>query len=308
MANYIHFTQEEKDRAASVDLEAFLRHRGERLITSGRDKRLANDHSITIRGNEWFDHAICQGGHAISFVQTYYGLNYPDAVSLLLGGESGTLYPLAKDKVEEPPKPFALPEANKDARRVFAYLIKNRMLDRSVISHFVKEKLLFEDAQYHNAVFVGKDEDGVPRHAHKRSTSTFGDTFRINIEGSDPRYSFHHIGKDGSLYVFEAPIDMLSFISLNPESWEKHSYVSCCGTSIQPVQKVLERAPQLNKVFLCLDNDEAGHLACRRMENELSGKVYVERMLPTLKDWNDDLIAEKEMEVSQTCQLSGLSL
>jgi len=101
---------------------------------------------------------------------------------------------------------------------------------------------------------------------------------------------------------------MLSFISLNPESWEEHSYVSCCGTSIQPVQKVLERAPQLNKVFLCLDNDEAGHLACRRMENELSGRVYVERMLPTLKDWNDDLIAEKEMEVSQTCQISGLSL
>lgn len=87
MANYIHFTQEEKDRAAAVDLESFLCHRGEKLITSGRDKRLASDHSITIRGNEWFDHAICQGGHAISFVQTYYGLNYPDAVSLLLGGE-----------------------------------------------------------------------------------------------------------------------------------------------------------------------------------------------------------------------------
>ena len=51
MANYIHFTQEEKDRAASVDLEAFLRHRGEKLITSGRDKRLASDHSITILGN-----------------------------------------------------------------------------------------------------------------------------------------------------------------------------------------------------------------------------------------------------------------
>ena len=140
MANYIHFTQEEKDRAAAVDLESFLCHRGEKLITSGRDKRLASDHSITIRGNEWFDHAICQGGHAISFVQTYYGLNYPDAVSLLLGGESGTLYPLAKDKVEEPPKPFALPEANKDARRVFAYLIKNRMLDRSVISLLRSEK------------------------------------------------------------------------------------------------------------------------------------------------------------------------
>ena len=71
MSPYIHFTEEQKEQAASVDLEEFLRRKGERLITSGRDKRLSSDHSVTIRGNEWFDHAICQGGHAISFVQKF---------------------------------------------------------------------------------------------------------------------------------------------------------------------------------------------------------------------------------------------
>ena len=50
MSKYIPFTTEQKERAASVDLEEFLRRRGEKLITSGRDKRLASDHSITIRG------------------------------------------------------------------------------------------------------------------------------------------------------------------------------------------------------------------------------------------------------------------
>ena len=192
MSTYIHFTEEQKERAAAVDLEAFLRHRGEKLITSGRDKRLASDHSITIRGNEWFDHATCKGGHAISFVQTYMRVSYPEAVTLLLGGEIGTEYPRASERKEEPPKPFELPEANKDVRRVFAYLMKNRQIERDVVSHFVKEKVLYEDAQYHNAVFVGTDEDGIPRHAHKRSTNSYGKAFRINIEGSDPRHSFHH--------------------------------------------------------------------------------------------------------------------
>lgn len=76
MSKYIPFTTEQKERAASVDLEEFLRRRGEKLITSGRDKRLASDHSITIRGCEWFDHATEQGGRAISFVKQFYGLSY----------------------------------------------------------------------------------------------------------------------------------------------------------------------------------------------------------------------------------------
>lgn len=92
MSKYIPFTTEQKERAASVDLEEFLRRRGEKLITSGRDKRLASDHSITIRGCEWFDHATEQGGRAISFVKQFYGLSYPDAMSLLLGDDLGGSY------------------------------------------------------------------------------------------------------------------------------------------------------------------------------------------------------------------------
>lgn len=64
MSSYIHFTEEQKQRAAAVDLEEFLRCRGEKLLSSGREKRLASDHSVTVRGNEWYDHAEERGGHA----------------------------------------------------------------------------------------------------------------------------------------------------------------------------------------------------------------------------------------------------
>ena len=49
----------------------------QKLIASGRDKRLASDHSITIRGCEWLGHAAEQGGSAISFVKRFYGPSYP---------------------------------------------------------------------------------------------------------------------------------------------------------------------------------------------------------------------------------------
>ena len=147
MSKYIPFTTEQKERAASVDLEEFLRRRGEKLITSGRDKRLASDHSITIRGCEWFDHATEQGGRAISFVKQFYGLSYPDAMSLLLGDDLGGSYPVAKEKEQEPAKPFVLPPQSESMRRVYAYLLQKRCIDREILNAFVRKKLIYESCE-----------------------------------------------------------------------------------------------------------------------------------------------------------------
>ena len=75
MGQYVYFTEEQKLRADDVDLEDFLRQQGETLIRSGRDLRLKSDHSVTIRGNEWFDHATQKGGHPVSWLRPYNGVN-----------------------------------------------------------------------------------------------------------------------------------------------------------------------------------------------------------------------------------------
>ena len=298
MGTYIPLTAEEKERAASVDLAEFLRQRGEKLLPSGREKRLASDRSVTIRGSEWYDHEEHEGGNAISFVRKHYGLSYPEAVGELLGRRSGQTYPTAQS-TKTPPKPFELPQANRDMRRVFAYLVKHRHIDRSVVTHFARARLLYEDAKYHNCVFVGRDERGIPRHAHKRSCNSFGKAFRQNVEGSDPRYSFHHLGTDGKLYVFEAPIDMLSFITLYPEDWKSHNYVACCGTSTIPVMSMLSRMPHAQEVFLCLDNDAAGQAASLRIAEQIAEQFGIasDRLAPQNKDWNDDLCVLKDAQV-----------
>ena len=216
---YIHFTEDQKLRANSVDLVEFLRRQGEKLISSGQDKRLTSDHSITVHGNEWYDHAAERGGHAISFVQNFYGLTDPEAVTRLLYGEQGDVYIPAEKKEKEPPKEFALPPSNQTMRRVYAYLLQQRHISREVLSAFAQKGLIYESRElsidqtkvYHNAVFVGTDEHGVARHAQKRSTNSQGKAFKLNVEGSDARYSFHHLGADGELYIFEAPIDLLSY-------------------------------------------------------------------------------------------------
>ena len=83
--------------------------------------------------------------------------------------------------------------------------------------------------------------------------------------------------------------------SLYPYGWQEHSYVACCGTSIQPVLERLRQNPKLDMVYLCLDNDDAGKDACDRMTDTLEEMgLDVERLCPVRKDWNDDLCAKFE--------------
>ena len=293
----------------------FLRRQGEKLISSGQDKRLTSDHSITVHGNEWYDHAAERGGHAISFVQNFYGLTYPEAVTRLLNGEQGEVYVPAEKKEKEPPKEFALPPSNQAMRRVYAYLLQQRHISREVLSAFAQKGLIYESRElsidqtkvYHNAVFVGFDERGVARHAHKRSTHDTGKTFRINVEGSDPRCSFHWTGVSDRLYVFEGPIDLLSYITLHPEDWRQHNYVACCGTSSLPVLWMLEHNPVLRDVCLCLDNDKAGHTASLRLAEQIAEQFEIasSRLISENKDWNDDLteLAERDHAVQMVQQI-----
>mgnify|MGYP000292562375 FL=1 len=299
---YIPFTDEQKQLANSVDLAEYLRVRGEKLERAGIEHKLiycdssGKHDSITIRGSKWFDHKNQTGGGAIKFMQEFYGMDFQTAVQELLGQ---TVTPLSNippkaDTQEPKPREFKLPEPNSDMHRVYAYLIKQRFIAPEVITHFAKQHTLYEDKEHHNAVFVGIDENGVPRQASKRSTNSFGKTFRITCEGSDTRYSFSHFGKLEKLFVFEAPIDMMSFLTLYPQEWQKNSYIAMNGVYENAVLTALKNHSNLSEVILCVDNDEGGIEAVDRLRDILRENGYenVRRFAPKFKDWNEDLKAK----------------
>ena len=296
---HIPFTEEQKVIANSVDLADFLRLRGERLERAGREYKLiyydssGKHDSITMSGSTWFDHKNQIGGGAIKFMQYFYNMDFPTAVQELLGQSVTPLsHAPPKDVVyEENPKEFKLPEANQNMHRVFAYLIKQRFIAPDIISFFAKNHTLYEDKEHHNAVFVGVDENGVPKQAHKRSTSTFGKSFRQTVEGSDTKYSFAHFGDSEKLFVFEAPIDMLSYLTLKPENWQKHSYIAMNGVYENAVLTALKGHSNLSEIVICTDNDISGIDAADRLKDILSDSGYanIKRILSINKDWNEDL-------------------
>ena len=298
---YIPFTDEQKQLANSVDLAEYLRVRGEKLERVGIEHKLiyydssGKHDSITIRGSKWFDHKNQAGGGAIKFMQEFYGMDFQTAVQELLGQRVTPLsHSPPKVSAKEEKKEFRLPEANTNMHRVYAYLIKQRFISADIITYFAKQHTLYEDKNHHNAVFVGLNENGEPKQAHKRSSNSVGSTFRITCSGSDTRYSFAHFGEDERLYVFEAPIDMLSFLTLYPNDWQKHSYIAMNGVYENAVLTALKNHSNLSEVILCVDNDEGGIEAVDRLRDILNENGYsnVKRLAPPYKDWNEVLKAK----------------
>ena len=191
-------------------------------------------------------------------------------------------------------------------RRVYAYLLQQRHISREILNAFAQKGLIYESRElskdqtkeYHNAVFVGFDEHGVARHAHKRGLYTQGKSYRGNVEGCDPRCSFHWTGTSDRLYVFEAPIDLLAFLTLYPEDWQRHSYAALCGTAEHAMLWMLGENPNLQKVILCLDHDAAGIEAVGRLTDILRehGYTQIAPLRSVYKDWDEDLKARCGLE------------
>ena len=291
---YIHFSEQEKQAANEANLVSYLKSVGESAERHGNEYWWeAPTGKVTIKSCEWFSQYERVGGGAVSFVQKFFGMSYPDAVQALLGRGAGVTIeraPREPKENEKPKKPFEVPPKNADMRRVYAYLLNERFIDRDVLNAFVKKGLIFEDAEYHNIVFVGLDEIGEPKHIQKRASSSLSD-FKGNVESSDPNYSFNFVGSSDGLYVFEEPIDMIAYISLHKKDWEQHSYVALCSTADIAAIRMLKSYPNIKNVYLCLDHDRAGIEGAYRVAENIRGvgDYSLWRAMPVCKDWDEDL-------------------
>lgn len=288
----MYYSQEQIDRANQTNMEDFLRSQGETLIHSGKEYRWKCHDSLTVRGNKWFRHSQSRGGYPVDFVMEFYGKSFPEAVQLLTGeAGAGKL-----DACPAPSPDFRLPLHNATNTKAIKYLTEERSIDRGIVDTFIAAGDIYEDTR-HNVVFVGRDSGtqnapGIPRYAHCRGTT---DKFRQDVNGSDKACNFSYQGDSDQLFVFEAPIDMLSFLCLYPKDWTKRGYLSLGGVAGKAPAHFLSERPDIRRIFLCLDNDNAGNEGCTRLSSELPEGLTVLRLLPAMKDWNEVLQHREEI-------------
>ena len=290
------FTDAEMETARETDLPDLLESLGYHVQRIGAYHTTKEMDSLRIKNRRtWYRYSEKTGGDAITFLQRFCNKSFQEAVEYLLDyhgrARDSPVRPTRPIQAKEERIPFILPPANTDHRRVFAYLRK-RGIAPQVIRAFLRSGLLYEDAQHHNCVFVGRDAAGTPRFASCRGTyDRNGPGFKGDVAGSDKRIAFRLPSKPDLdwVLVFEAPIDLMSYLTLHRQV--ASSAIALCGLYEGALDTYLRDNPHIQRIALCLDVDGPGQAAAEQLRAKYEGMGYAVKIQrpPRGKDWNEYL-------------------
>ena len=304
---YVQFDPAVIEEARQIDLLSYLQR-----YEPGNLKRVAGNvyctrehDSLKISNGKWYWRSRGFGGYsALDYLMKVKEYGFVEAVETLTGQTMADWKPPPPAVKKDEPKVLLLPPKNKNCDRVAEYLF-GRGIDYQIIQECIAEGIIFESADYHNAVFIGKDESGNPKYAACRGTMG---SFKRDASGSDKRYSFRLLAREptSTVHLFEAAIDVLSYatyLKCERKDYRTANLLSLSGV-YQPKKELAESKipialttflnahPQIKTIYLHLDNDKAGRL-CTAALKELLQKDYkiVDAPPPVGKDVNDFLMS-----------------
>ncbi|MFR1792911.1 YodL domain-containing protein [Ruminococcus bicirculans (ex Wegman et al. 2014)] len=294
----MRITDEQKERAAFVNLPQFLMAHGFDLKKVGKEYVWKDHDSLHIKDNgpgergAWFRFSEDKGGDNIGFLREYMGMSFVDAVEALTGEHIDRTY-IPSRTYEQKPKTvtareLSLAEAD-NARRVFAYLCKTRGLDYDMVSALVRGGSIAQEEKTGNVLFKYYDEHGKVIGAEKVGTST-EHKFKGIATGSAAGHGFEVVrGTGEKAFFFESAIDMLSYLQMHDKELTDCRLVSMMGVKPNIVlDTILRNNISPDHVFLCSDNDTAGNEFAQRLQEQYPDMKRV--ITPdTYKDWNDML-------------------
>ena len=301
-------TPEQIEKAKRIDLLTYLQsYEPGNLKKISHDTWCTKEHdSLKISNGKWHWFSRHIGGKtALDYLIKVKGISFVKAVEIITG--YAAVLPPVYTGIEKPiePKKLELPLYNEDICEVRRYL-KGRGISDTVIDFCHENKMLYEDAKYHNCVFLGYDGN-TPKYGAVRSTNS---DFKRDLTGSDKRFSFFIPAESdtGTVHLFESAIDLLSYASLEikvKRNWRRDDLLSLAGVYKTDkkqdiplaLRTYLERHTGTKAVYLHLDNDEVGRMATKQITEALSSQYTVIDQPPQSgKDFNDYLKNEIQKE------------
>lgn len=290
--------------AKRMDLLTYLREYepGELVKFSSNTYTTRTHDSLKISNGKWMWWSRGIGGKsALDYLIKVRGMDFVEAVQTIMGNGSVS-FPTCENINSYEEQPLLLPEKSPTADVVFDYLF-GRGIDFEIINYCLEQELIIESLPYHNAVFIGYDENKEPKYAAYRATNQ--SRIMGDCTGSKKQYSFRLTAENtGKVHLFECAIDLLSYatlMKLEGKDWRQLNLVSLAGV-YSPKQKIedskvpvtlgrlLEKDKTIRRIVLHLDNDIAGRKATKALQTILSDKYEVVDDPPQYgKDVNDFL-------------------
>ena len=258
--------------------------------------------------NKWNCFSKAKGGGVIQFYMFITGKSWRQSVVELLDNSLVQAVSFARNKnivsKSEKKEEFILPPKSKSYAKMYAYLMKSRKISKSVIDYFVANNQLYQSEKHNNIVFVGMDVSGIARYAALRGTNTYC-KFRGEVENSNKAFSFSRIGSSDKLIVFESPIDLMSYMSLQEGA---DHLLSLGGISDVALIQYLKDYKNIKVISLALDNDTDGIKATTRITEEYSKAGYeITHQVFQGKDYNDYLTmvnsSEQTKEIEEAYEI-----
>lgn len=290
--------------AKRMDLLTYLREYepGELVKFSSNTYTTRTHDSLKISNGKWMWWSRGIGGKsALDYLIKVRGMDFVQAVQTIMGNGSVS-FPTCKNIKSYEEQPLLLPQKSPTTEVVFDYLF-GRGIDYEIINHCLEQELIIESLPYHNAVFIGYDENKEPKYAAYRATNQ--SRIMGDCTGSKKQYSFRLTAENtGEVHLFECAIDLLSYatlMKLEGKDWRQFNLVSLAGV-YSPKQKIedskvpvtlgrlLEKDKTIRRIVLHLDNDIAGRKATKALQTILQDEYEVVDDPPMYgKDVNDFL-------------------
>lgn len=283
------FSKAQIINARKTNLVYFLTSQGKTLIKEGSQYRLKGYSGLMIKDNYWYSHTLNTGGNAIDFLMKIENMSFVAAITLLLNISINTSVNTFIPE-NSTVKNLSIPPRNSNDKKVLAYLLNSRKLSPNLIIPLVRKGRIYESSDFHDCVFTGIDSDSTIRYIFRRSSFSYSN-FKTESSGSDKRFSFSLVGNNNLCFVFEAAIDLLSYITLFEDHINKNShFLSLGGLSDIALNYFVSIFSGIDTLILCLDNDEPGIQAAINIFNKyIPRKFYIHSHLPDFKDWNSQL-------------------
>ncbi|MGI8314929.1 toprim domain-containing protein [Halobacillus mangrovi] len=294
-----HVSADQVEVARNVDLIDYLELKGEPLKKEGRYYRHQVHDSLVIKDQMYaWNSRDEKGAGVINFAKMFYGMSFPEAV-LDLNAQG---YKVKDNYQEQKPKePYQYPshyEVN-DRTKAKDYLTGERKIHPRIVNWLDNKDLIAQD-KLGNVVFKWKHQGEIVG-ADRKGTSPMKDgrVFKGIDRNSHGSAGFSvDIGKPNSIYLFESPIDALSYWSFKKGKLQDTRLVSMSGlkrqTVVDEIKRMGKEGHQVKEITFCTDNDKAGREFANKFQRLISKEVS-KIELPTNKDWNREIKKEYEL-------------